>query len=143
MQMRLRALHSQLTAASNFCSTAKNAFVVGRLDLGRARVERARHTVQRVRAHLEEPNHIPADSVAGTRDRLVELESLISKLKSSPILLNRRHGRNLDPVLAALYGDESRAGHLELLEGNRFVFGARGPYGAAVARYVAAPGTPN
>lgn len=45
------------------------------------RVERARHTVQRVRAHLEEPNHIPADSVAGTRDRLVELESLISKLE--------------------------------------------------------------
>lgn len=81
MQMRLRAIHSQLTAASNFCSTAEHALIFGRFDLARVAVERARHTVQQVGAHLEEPNHVPADSVAGARDRLWELERFISRLE--------------------------------------------------------------
>ena len=81
IQLRLRAMHSQLTSASNFCSTAENALIAGRLQLGLDAVERAKHTVQRVRTHLEEPNHVPADSVAGIRDRLVELEKQISELE--------------------------------------------------------------
>ena len=81
-QLRLQAMRSQLTAATNFCLAAENALIVGRLQLVGDAVERAKHTVQQVRAHLEEPNHIPADSVAGIRDRLEELEKQISDLEA-------------------------------------------------------------
>ena len=35
-----------------------------------------------IRVHLEEPNDVPADSVAGICDRLVELEKQISNLET-------------------------------------------------------------
>lgn len=82
VQLRLRAMRSQLAAASNLCLTAGNALTLGQVRLGIDAVHKARHTVQRVRVHLEEPNHVPADSVAGIRDRLVELEEQISNLEA-------------------------------------------------------------
>ena len=75
-------MHSQLTAATNFCLTAGNALIAGRLQLVGDAVERAKHVVHEVRRHLDEPKHIPADSVAGIRDRLAELEKQISKLEA-------------------------------------------------------------
>ncbi len=78
---RLQAIHSQLTSALRFCSTAENALIVGKIQLGHDAVEKARHTAQVVRAHLKEPNHVPADCVAGVREQLGELEKRISTIQ--------------------------------------------------------------
>lgn len=81
-QLRLRAMRSQLAAASNFCSTAANAATLGQVQLGLDAVQKAKHTAQWVRVHLEEPNHIPADAVAGIRDELAALQRQISDLEA-------------------------------------------------------------
>jgi hypothetical protein len=82
-QLRLRAMESQLDAAFNYCSTAQNALaVLGRVKDARRAIENARHTAESVRAHVNEPNHVPADSVAGINDRLAELGGRISRVET-------------------------------------------------------------
>jgi hypothetical protein len=81
-QLRIRAIQLQLLAAFNFCSTAQNALVLGRVQCFREAIENARHTAQTVRVHLDEPHHVPADSIAGIRDRLAELERQLSRLEA-------------------------------------------------------------
>jgi len=75
-------MRSQLTAAFNYCSSAENAFAFGRVQLGINAVQKAKHVAQKVRVHLEEPNHVPADAVAGIRDELAGLERQISSLEA-------------------------------------------------------------
>ncbi len=79
---RLQAMHSQLTSALKLCSAAENALVLGHIQLGHNAVTKARHTAHWIRVHLEEPNHIPVDSVASTRDRLAELEERVSTIEA-------------------------------------------------------------
>ena len=81
--IRLRAMESQLTSAFNYCSTADNALtILGRVEHARRATERARHVAEVVRAHLNEPNHVPADSVAGIKKRLAELDEQIAIIKA-------------------------------------------------------------
>ena len=75
-------MRAQLTAAFNYCSTAEQSLIVGRVQLGMNAVQNAKHVAQKVRLHLEEPNHVPADAVAGLRDELAGLERQISKLEA-------------------------------------------------------------
>lgn len=82
LQLRLRAMRTQLTAASNYCSTAEHALIFGRVQLGNNAVQRAKHTSEKVSAHLEEPNHVPADAVAGLREELVAIERQVSNLEA-------------------------------------------------------------
>jgi len=82
MQLRVRAMQSQLTAVSNLCSTAENAVTLGQVQLGLKAVQKAKHTAQWVRVHLEEPNHVPADSVSDIRGQLKELERRILALEA-------------------------------------------------------------
>ena len=79
LKSRARALAS---TALNFCSTAENAFVLGEIRRGHKAIEKARHTADRVRVHLDQPNHISADSVPGIRDQLASLEKRISNLEA-------------------------------------------------------------
>lgn len=81
-QLRLRAMRAQLTAGSKYCSTAEHAFIFGRVQLGINAAQNAKHVAQKVRLHLEEPNHVPANAVAGIRDELAELEREISNLEA-------------------------------------------------------------
>jgi phage shock protein A len=75
-------MRSQLTSAFKLCSTAENALVLGQVQLGHNAVEKARHTAHWMRAHLEEPNHVPADAVASIGEQLAELEKRISNLEA-------------------------------------------------------------
>ena len=81
-RVRLQAVRTQLTAALNYCSTAENALVFGQTEKGRQAIERATHTAQSVHAHIEEPNHLPTDSVASVRDQLAELHRKISNIEA-------------------------------------------------------------
>ena len=81
--LRLRAIESQLTSAFNYCSTGENALaVLGRVENARRSIEKARHTAEKVRTHVKEPNHVPADSVAGINERLAELDRRISDMEA-------------------------------------------------------------
>ena len=80
---RFQAMETQLTSAFNYCLTAENALgVLGRTENARRAIERARHVAEVVRAHVNEPNHIPADSVAIINQRLAELERRISGIEA-------------------------------------------------------------
>jgi len=68
--------------ASSICSTAENAVALGQVQLGLVVVQKAKHTAQWVRVHLEEPNHVPSNAVAAIRGVLAALESRISKLEA-------------------------------------------------------------
>jgi len=81
-RLRLHAMQAQLNSAFNYCLTAKNSFVLGQVQLGHRALEKARHTAQFIHAHLKEPNHVPADSVAGILDQLAELEKRISSVEA-------------------------------------------------------------
>jgi hypothetical protein len=63
-ELPLRAMRSQLTAASKLCATAENAAAIGEVRFG-----------------LDEPNHVPADAVAGVRDQRAALKRKISSLE--------------------------------------------------------------
>jgi len=81
--LRLRAMQSQLDAAFNYCSTAQNALaLLGRVKHARTAIEKARHTAELVRAHVNQPNRVPADSVAGIQDRLAELGGQIARVET-------------------------------------------------------------
>jgi hypothetical protein len=81
-RLRLRAMRSQLTAALRVCSSAENALVLGQIQLGHDAISKARNTVRWVREHLEEPNHVPPDSVAGIQEQLAQLEKHMSELEA-------------------------------------------------------------
>jgi len=80
--LRLRAVRLQLETAFTVCSTAENALLLRRVREARQAIQNAKHTAHWVHVHLDEPNHVPADSLADTRDTLVELESLVSRLEA-------------------------------------------------------------
>ena len=81
-ELRASAIISQLTSAFTQCSVANTALALCHVQRGRDAVENARHTAQVVRAHLDEPDHVPPDSAAGLRDQLAELEKEISNLEA-------------------------------------------------------------
>lgn len=82
-QLRMKAIQSQLDAAFTYCVTAETALsVLGRVENARRAIERARRAAELVRAHVNEPNHVPADSVDRIKERLTELDSRISSLQA-------------------------------------------------------------
>jgi hypothetical protein len=82
-QLRLQAIESQLSAAFTFCSVAKTAQALGRIQHGREAIKHASHTAQMVRFHLDEPDHVPADSRPDALGQLAELEEQLSRLDHS------------------------------------------------------------
>ena len=78
-QLRVEAMALQLSSAFRVCTTAENAVVLGRFRNAREAIANARRTAERVRLHLDEPNHVPADAIASIADQLTELETLISR----------------------------------------------------------------
>src|SRR5262249_5625503 len=81
-RIRLQAIESQLKSAFNYCLTAENALgVLGRMENARRAIAKARHVAEVVRAHVSEPNHVPADSIALLNERLAELDRRISSIE--------------------------------------------------------------
>jgi len=82
-QLRLRAIQSQLDAAFTYCSTAETALtVLGRVENARRAIEKARRAAELVQAHVNEPNHVPADSVDRINERLTELDTRVSSIEA-------------------------------------------------------------
>ena len=82
-QLRLKAMQSQLDAAFIHCATAETALtVLRRVEDARRAIEKARHTAEVIRAHVNEPNHVPAESIARINGRLRELDKRISNIKA-------------------------------------------------------------
>jgi hypothetical protein len=80
-QLRAKAILTQIATAVTYCSTAEHALIVANVQQGRLAIEKAKHVVQVVRAHLSEPRHVPADSVADILKQLAQLERQISQLE--------------------------------------------------------------
>jgi hypothetical protein len=78
-QLRVEAMGLQLSSAFRFCTTAENALIFGRVQNAREAIAKARRAADRVRLHLDEPNHVPADAVASIADQLADLETVISR----------------------------------------------------------------
>ena len=82
-QLRVKAIQSQLDAALTYCSTAETALaVLGRVENARRAIEKARRAAELVRAHINEPNHVPADSLNRINERLTELDTRISSIEA-------------------------------------------------------------
>lgn len=82
VQLRLQAMELQLAAAFTSCETAENALLIDRVQNARKAIEHAKQTVRNVRVNLDEPKHVPANSVVGLRDKLARIESLVSRLEA-------------------------------------------------------------
>ena len=80
--LRVRAVRSQLRAAFTICATAKTALDLHEVGLAREAVKNAKRTAHWVRAHLNEPNHVPTDAIAGLAEQLAALEQQIRILET-------------------------------------------------------------
>ena len=79
--LRVRAVRSRLRAAFTICATAKTALDLHEVGLAREAVKNAKRTAERVRVHLNEPNHVPTDAIADIAKELAELDQQIAKLE--------------------------------------------------------------
>jgi hypothetical protein len=74
MQLRMKAMRSQVDAALNICSTADNALMLQKFQLARQAIGHAKRTALWVRVHLDQPDHVPAASMGALREGLAKLE---------------------------------------------------------------------
>ena len=80
-QLRLDAIQTQLDTGFTYCSTAEKALFLGKVEQGRQALANARHVAQKTREHMDEPHHVPDESLAGLHDRVKDLDAQISSIE--------------------------------------------------------------
>lgn len=70
--LRASAIREQLSFALTLCSLAENDALSAKEGEILARIH---HTIEDVRRHLNEPNHVPPDAVDALRQMLSKLEA--------------------------------------------------------------------
>ncbi len=75
--MRLRSIEAQLSAGSTLCRTMEATIGRGGTEDARNLLGQLRHTLESVRRHLDEPHHVPQESLAEARDQLAQLETQV------------------------------------------------------------------
>jgi len=80
--LRVRAIQSQLNAAFTICASAKTALDLREVTLAREALRNAKRTAGWVRAHLNEPNHVPTDAIADIAKQLADLDKQIANLET-------------------------------------------------------------
>ena len=98
-ELRLRSIKAQLLTGFTFCElvessiSPKSHISQTRIDEAYSVVSRLRHTVELVRKHLDEPHHVPPDSLADARDELKRLKNRViaveERLRDSISVENR------------------------------------------------------
>ena len=81
-QTRLRAIQSQLSLASTFCSLAETELRYGQIDEVRLLMGKLQHVIETIDRHLGERNHVPPDNVPECRDRLAQVRSRVLKIEA-------------------------------------------------------------
>jgi hypothetical protein len=81
-ELRARAIRSKVAAAGTLCSVAGNALILGNTQTAHEALEKVKRTAEWVRVHLNDPHHVPADSVADLVDLVAELDRVIFPLES-------------------------------------------------------------
>jgi hypothetical protein len=81
-EMRLQAIHCQLSVCFTFCSMAETEVNLGQAVVARELILKVRHAAQTVQRHLDEPAHVPANRLEEARDRLAQLESLVCSIEA-------------------------------------------------------------
>jgi hypothetical protein len=81
-QTRLCAIESQLSFGFTLCVMAERELAYGHADEARLLIEKVQYVSKTVDRHLDEPNHVPPDQVAGCRYQLAQLESRILKIEA-------------------------------------------------------------
>ncbi len=79
--VRLRAIKAQLSAAVTLCALAEGDITYRRIDNAHLVIERVRHTVDSVRRHLDEPNHVSPSSLPEVRGQLAQVEKRVLALQ--------------------------------------------------------------
>ncbi len=81
-ELRLQAIHAQLSAASTLCLVAKNEITYGDFRQARMAIESVRQAMESVRGHIAEPNHVPPDSLPPIRHELGRLERYLAETEA-------------------------------------------------------------
>ena len=82
-QGRLQAVQAKLSLASTLCERAEQEIGCGHIDEARTAMERVRRIGRFVRVHPNHPHHVPANSLAETREQLAELERRLLAMAAS------------------------------------------------------------
>ncbi len=80
-QVRLRAIKAQLSASSTLCKLMEAAVDHGRTDELHNLIGKLRETLASVDRHLDEPHHVPKESLADVRDQLARLERRVAAIE--------------------------------------------------------------
>jgi len=81
-QTRLRAIETQLSLGHTLCSVADTAILYQRYSEARKALDRLRHAAETIRRHLDEPGHLPRESIAEMREKLKQLEARAEQVTS-------------------------------------------------------------
>jgi energy-converting hydrogenase A subunit M len=76
-QVRLRAINAQISAGFTLCKLIEIDIGRGRTDEAHKLIGKLRKMVETVRRHVQEPHHLPTDSLTDVRQELVQLEERV------------------------------------------------------------------
>ncbi len=80
--VRLRSIKAQLSTAVTLCALAEGDISKRKIDQAHLVVESVRHTIDSVRRHLDEPNHVSPSSLPEVRDQLAKLEKRVLSIEA-------------------------------------------------------------
>jgi len=78
-KVRAQAIRAQLSAAITFRRMVDVELDLGRSDIAHTLLRKIQFIAEKIRAHLDEPNHVPPNQLDQLRGELAGLESEIHK----------------------------------------------------------------
>jgi hypothetical protein len=80
VESRLKAIKSQLSALFTLCGVAETAIKFGQPDEAIKLVNKIARHAETIRAHLDEPNHVPRNAKSDLRKQLAEIKKRVEKV---------------------------------------------------------------
>lgn len=81
-ESRLRSVESQLSLAFTLCSIAETEIRYSRPDEAAKVVHKVRHHAEKIRIHLDEPDHLPSTAISDLRRQLARLKNRTDEIES-------------------------------------------------------------
>ena len=84
-QSRLQAIQSQLALGFTLCTLAETQIRIGQFAEARRIVDKVEQSAETIRFHIDEPNHVPKDSIEDLHKHLTQLEIRVGQIGVSLI----------------------------------------------------------
>ena len=81
-ETHLRTIQSQLALAFTFCALADTELLYEEIGEAQKLLGKVRHTIERIRQHVDKAEHAPEHFVADVRNALAQLEKQIGGIES-------------------------------------------------------------